>query len=485
MIPKVWSKAIIAPIPKGGDKDPCQPLNYRGISLLSCVGKLFTYIINNRIVKYCEMLNLLHDKQNGFRCKRSCVDHLFSISSIIRNRLNQSQNTYVAFIDMEKAFDWTDRNLLLYRLLELNIDGKLFNIIKSFYTGTISKVKLGPYVETDWFNVPCGVRQGDPLSTTLFNLYINTLIEDIKDSNIGVHVNSIIVSIFCYADDIILLAPTEKELQALINILNCWTVKWRMKVNVQKSNIIHFRKKRQKQTTFNFKLGSFPLSKISEYKYLGFFLQEHLDFNVGVRYLTDAASRATGALISKFKTLKNVGFDTFKKLYFAGVAPILEYSSEVWGYNKFSSSDQVQNRAFRYFLGVHKFAPTLGIMGDTGCLSTRSRRHINMIRFWNKLLKMKDDRLTKQIFLWDLTQPGDSWSNDICNIFKSINLESKFDSQTAVDISQIEQLLKSNSEDMWLTELINKPKLRTYILFKNTLITENMFLVIYLVTRDL
>ena len=75
---------------------------------------------------------------------------------------------------MEKAFDWTDRNLLLYRLLELNIDGKLFNIIKSFYTGTISKVKLGPYVETDWFNVPCGVRQGDPLSITLFNLYINT-----------------------------------------------------------------------------------------------------------------------------------------------------------------------------------------------------------------------------------------------------------------------------------------------------------------------
>ena len=110
--------------------------------------------------------------------------------------------------------------------------------------------------------------------------------------------------------------------KALINILNCWTVKWRMKVNVQKSNIIHFRKKSQKQTTFNFKLGSFPLSIISEYKYLGFFLQEHLDFNVGVRYLTDAASRATGALISKFKTLKNVGFGTFKKLYFAGVAPI-------------------------------------------------------------------------------------------------------------------------------------------------------------------
>ena len=59
--------------------------------------------------------------------------------------------------------------------------------------------------------------------------------------------------------------------KALINILDCWTVKWRMKVNVQKSNIIHFRKKRQKQTTFNFKLGSFPLSIISEYKYLGFF----------------------------------------------------------------------------------------------------------------------------------------------------------------------------------------------------------------------
>ena len=185
-----------------------------------------------------------------------------------------------------------------------------------------------------------------------------------------------------------------------------------------------------------------------------FFLQEHLDFNVGVKYLSDAASRATGALISKFKTLKNLGFDTFKKLYLARVAPILEYSSEVREYNKFSSSDQVQNRAFRYFLGVHKFTPNFELIGDTGCLSTRSRKHINMICFWNKLLKMKDDTLATQIFLWDLTQPGDSWNNDICNIFESINLESKFDSQSTVDISQIEQLLKSNSEDIWLTEII-------------------------------
>ena len=127
LIPSDWGRAIVAPIPKGRDKDPYSPMSYRGISLLSCIGKAFTAFLNNRIIRYCEMLNLIHDEQNGFRSGRSCVDHLFSLCSIVRNRINQSKNTFVAFIDMEKAFDWTNRNLVFYRLLEFNIDGKMFN----------------------------------------------------------------------------------------------------------------------------------------------------------------------------------------------------------------------------------------------------------------------------------------------------------------------------------------------------------------------
>ena len=96
---------FILPIPKSSKKDPYVPLNYRGLSLLSCVAKLYSGILNNRINMYCDMLDIIVDEQNGFRKGRSCEDHIFSLYSIVKNNIEQSQSTYCAFIDLEKAFD--------------------------------------------------------------------------------------------------------------------------------------------------------------------------------------------------------------------------------------------------------------------------------------------------------------------------------------------------------------------------------------------
>ena len=130
---------------------------------MSCIGKLYTCILERRIVKYCETLNLIADEKNGFRSNRSCCDHIFTLTSIIRNRLALGQDTFIALVDMEKAFDWVNRTLLLFRLLEYNIDGKIYNAIKSLYTDTEAYVRVNDDISTDWFTVPNGVRQGDPL----------------------------------------------------------------------------------------------------------------------------------------------------------------------------------------------------------------------------------------------------------------------------------------------------------------------------------
>ena len=117
IVPKIWQKAIISPIPKSSLKDPFVQLNYRGISLLSCICKLYSSVINNRLSSYCDCNKLIEEEQNGFRPSRSCLDHVFVLSSVIRNRQSDNMSTFAAFIDMKKAFDWVDRDFLLFKIL--------------------------------------------------------------------------------------------------------------------------------------------------------------------------------------------------------------------------------------------------------------------------------------------------------------------------------------------------------------------------------
>ena len=89
LVPTIWKKAIIKPIPKGATKYPFVPLNYRGISLMPCVAKSYSSFINNRIVDYCNELGIFVDEQNGFRPGRSCEDHIFALSNIIQGKVKK------------------------------------------------------------------------------------------------------------------------------------------------------------------------------------------------------------------------------------------------------------------------------------------------------------------------------------------------------------------------------------------------------------
>ena len=103
---------------------------------------------------------LFSDAQNGFRKGRSCSDHIFTLTSIIRNRQAQNLPTFASFIDMQKAFDWVNRDLLFYKLLLHNIDGKVYKSVKSLYNHPTACIKLNNRL-TDWFEVESGVKQGD------------------------------------------------------------------------------------------------------------------------------------------------------------------------------------------------------------------------------------------------------------------------------------------------------------------------------------
>lgn len=264
IIPSDWRKAIIYPILKDKNSDKRLPLNYRGVSLLSCISKLFSSFINKRISSYLEDRDILADEQNGFRRGRSCEDHAFTLSSLARNH----DNLHTAFIDLRKAFDFVDRDMLLYKLLLNGIDGKVYNAVKRMYEHTTSCIRINNKLTT-CFNCNSGVAQGNNLSPTLFAIFVNDLVSEINDLDLGVPINGTAISILLYADDIALVAESEHDLQTVLDTLHKWCKRWRVLINTEKSKCIHFRRGRQPPTEFSYHIGNNSLELVKEYKYLG------------------------------------------------------------------------------------------------------------------------------------------------------------------------------------------------------------------------
>jgi len=166
VVPKDWQRGIIFPIFKDGDRR--RPLNYRGITLLSAVSKVYTSILNDRLANWCEKKKIIIEEQGGFRKGRGCIDQIFVLTGILRKRHNQQ--TYCCFVDLTKAFDRVWRNGLWKALWEEGIRGKMWRVLRSIYSNTESKILLGQ-AETDYFNFDTGVRQGCVVANSILYFY--------------------------------------------------------------------------------------------------------------------------------------------------------------------------------------------------------------------------------------------------------------------------------------------------------------------------
>ena len=173
-IPEAWTIGKIMPIYKNkGDKGDFD--NYRGITILSCLGKLFTSVLNARLNKYANEVNLLNENQAGFRKSYSTLEHIFLLSNTIGILVKKcNKKLYCAFIDYKKAFDTVWRSALWYKMLKEGITGKLHTLVVNMYRNIKSCVSFNGNVSEYFFSFN-GVRQGENLSPFLFALFINDL----------------------------------------------------------------------------------------------------------------------------------------------------------------------------------------------------------------------------------------------------------------------------------------------------------------------
>ena len=137
-------------------------------------------------------------------------------------------------------------------------------------------------------------------------------------------------------------------------------------INEDKSNVIHFRPKSIAKTDKIFEFGNKTLNLVDRYKYLGLLLTEHLNYEEMAKHVAKSASRALSQVITKYKSCGGLAFRTYTKLYETMVWSIIGYGASLWGSREYNCINSVQLKAARFFLGVGRYTPNAGVLGDIG-----------------------------------------------------------------------------------------------------------------------
>lgn len=326
--PEQWTKGYIVPLYKTSDKN--DPSNYRGITISSCLGKLFSILINNRLKKFLDDNNIISKYQIGFCANKRTSDHIFVLKCLIEEAKSKKSRIYSCFIDLRKAFDTVWIEGLLYKLVcKYNVSPKLCRLLKCMYDNLKAQVytngELG-YL----FNISIGTRQGCNLSPTLFNLFINDLPSILSKTDCDpVTLHSEKINILMYADDMVLLSKSKKGLEKSLKIVEIYCKKWHLSINTDKTKIMIFNCNKYHDMTF--KINGKTLQVVKSYNYLGVQITSSGLFTSAIKELSAKANRAYLSIANIFRDNPKMPPYMMIKLFDSLIKPIVTYSSEVWG----------------------------------------------------------------------------------------------------------------------------------------------------------
>ena len=236
--PDCWKVSSVVPVFKNvGERS--DPKNYRPVSLLSVVSKVFEKLINDKLVRHLESVGLFSDFQYGFRSSRSTADLLTVVTERIARTLNLSGATWAIALDISKAFDRVWHNGLLHKLRAYGVTDGIFQIISSFLSGQRLKVVLDGKLSPE-FAINAGVPQGSILGPTLFLLFINDL-PDIVLLKIAIYADD--TTLYCSCDkasdmwkQVEMSLGLESDLRDTVE----WGNRWLVSFNAGKTQLVSF-----------------------------------------------------------------------------------------------------------------------------------------------------------------------------------------------------------------------------------------------------
>ena len=386
-IPKSWRRSIVVPVYKKGSAFHTE--NYRPISLLSHLLKLYERIIDTRIRARVK----IPEEQSGYRKGHGASRQLIRLQQVLAFQNAKSGETYMAFLDLKQAYDRTWREGVFYRLWEAGIRGKCWRVVVDLFRDHQACVETN-FGTTAHYKVQMGVLQGSVLSPMLFLIFINPCIQQVK--HLGIDVDGRKVAILLFCDDICVLSDSKVGRREILEILLTFLAKWGMQVNGSKSHLVSPKESGQEGE----EIQGIYIQHQRSVTYLG--VETDAEYVMNRKHVL----RKIGAGRKALARLGSLGIgpgklrpDIAVQLIQALLNSKIMYGQELLelNSNRMVLLDKLQTLAGAALLGLPKCTPTEIVLAECGLVSMALLACRAVLLLANKISSDPDDQLSNHL----------------------------------------------------------------------------------------
>lgn len=374
-VPDSFNHSVLIPLVKNKTGDVSCVDNYRAIALSQSVTKLLEGII----MRFIESYDACDVHQFGFVKQQSTATCTYVFKKVVKYYTERGSHVFACFIDFRKAFDNVDYWLLFCKLWDSGLEyyGLLATrLLASWYSSQLMCVKWLDVFSCN-FSICNGVRQGGILSPFLFRFYLRDLIRRIANCKFGCNIASVFVNILAYADDIVLLAPSWRALQCLLNLTEQCASDLKMLFNTDKSVCMVFNPSQRNKIVAShfpcFVLQDKFLSFVSHFKYLGHIIENNLADNCDIKREIKSMFFRTNILIRRFKRCSSL-----VKLQLFRTFAICFYDMCLWMHFTKGTLEKLAlcyGKCVKIFFGYSVYSSTTAVLFETGLPSFSTLLH--------------------------------------------------------------------------------------------------------------
>lgn len=424
--PQIFKESQIISIYKKGSRK--EPKNYRGLSINSTLSRLYGKILEGKLRTIAD--KKISEEQSGFTAGKSCSDNLFTLQQIIAKRNSTGQDTHLAFIDLEKAYDSVPRRKMWETLKSMEIEDPLVEAIKELYKENESEIKVGP--DTIRIFPTKGLRQGCPLSPILFNLYLENCLKEWKTScgPMGIPIGDNLIFTLSFADDQVVLAQDAYDMEFMLRRLHNTYTKWGLNINFNKTEYM------VTGTEANFQIlidDDIEVKQVENFKYLGCTISRDGIGKEEVRNKVEQGKKVVGCLNSIWWD-KHIRKEVKKRIGRTMVESVMTYGAEVWTMGAEEKRrintvemDYLRRSARKSRIERVRNVDIRRIMEAEQTLVERVE--VKGLKWFGHVLRMNNDRWPRRAWEWQPPgrrkrgRPRRSWNDNMREAMRTRHLE--------------------------------------------------------------